>query len=362
MNESIVKIIENIKSIFGDTIFHKQNRKKLISAVKDFAEDYEDEKFLVEAIENDDYEDGKSCLSKNDFYDEDNEIIPDTEEGNVVGDILYKLGMEFYKHENYEIAVKYFIKSTEYENADAQCQLAKCFYYGEGIEQNYENAVFWWKKAANKGNVRAMRNFAICYMDGEGVNKDYTQSFYWCKKAAMKEDSQAQLLFALHYAKGLGTEINFIKTIYWKEKAASNQNEDAKNNLVEIYKSIGQVYSSDFEHWGTSDEMFELAISYCVGLDGITLDIDKAIFWFKKSDENGNDGIADLCYMLFSNVKKLNYNSKLLGLAYFTIGSRYQFGDGVEQDDDKAIKFFVEAAKNGDKEAVNILENLGFDI
>ncbi len=559
MNASILQIIEKIKSIFGDSIFYENNRRQLISAVKDFAEDFEDEEFLENAINSDDYKNGKSCLLKDEFYekgDKDNEISPNTEKGNAVSNILYKLGMEFYKNDNYEIAEKYFIESAKkgnkiaqsyltdiyyfgrgkikrslgkaffwvrksaeqgdkdaqkilgdffhdgkgvgwndiqaiywmeksaeqnneeaknfitnfynnhiickgsatpndmyrlgvrykygegikqntekayywfelaaglgheeaknlvsnrktdnelassesenikldklnaninelykigmnyydkekYENAvlylgisaklgnlDAQSQLAICFYYGEGIEQDYKKAVFWLEKAASRGNARAMRNLAICYMNGKGVNTDYTQSFYWCKKAAMKEDAEAQFLLAQHYSGGFGTNTDFLKAIYWAEKAAANQDEPAKNSLIKIYKSIEQTDLSDFE-FGTSDEMFELAISYCAGLDGITLDIDKAIFWFKKSDENGNDGIAGLCYMLFSNVKNLNYNSKLLGLAYFTIGSRYQFGDGVKQDEDKAIKFFVEAAKNGDQEAINILKNLGLNI
>lgn len=62
MNEEILKIIEKIKSIFGESIFHEKNKKQLISAVRDFCEDEDDANFLVEKINNDNYADKKSVL------------------------------------------------------------------------------------------------------------------------------------------------------------------------------------------------------------------------------------------------------------------------------------------------------------
>ncbi len=67
MKESIKKVVEKIKSIFGDSIFYENNRRQLISAVKDFAEDFEDEEFLENAINSDDYKNGKSILLKKNF-------------------------------------------------------------------------------------------------------------------------------------------------------------------------------------------------------------------------------------------------------------------------------------------------------
>jgi len=68
--------------------------------------------------------------------------------------------------------------------------------------------------------------------------------------------------------------------------------------------------------------------------DGVDKDINKAIYWFKKSVERGT-----------SNAQ---YNLAII----------YQYGDGIDKDNDKAIYWYKKSAEQGNQNAQNKLEKI----
>ncbi len=57
--------------------------------------------------------------------------------------------------EDKEQAVKWYRKSAEQGNADAQCMLGWCYYNGEGVATDAAEAVKWYRKAAEQGHAEA---------------------------------------------------------------------------------------------------------------------------------------------------------------------------------------------------------------
>lgn len=111
--------------------------------------------------------------------------------------------------------------------------LALCYYYGKGIPQNQERALAWCEKAANlgnkeaqkklirlyqeeaeKGNAEAQCNLGICYYYGKGVKQDHKMGIEWCKKAANLGNKEAQK--------------NLIR---WYRQEAALGNKEALENL-----------------------------------------------------------------------------------------------------------------------------------
>ena len=52
---------------------------------------------------------------------------------------------------DYSKAVEWFTKSAEQGSSSAQCNLACCYEFGNGVEQDYTKAAEWYKKSAEQG-------------------------------------------------------------------------------------------------------------------------------------------------------------------------------------------------------------------
>lgn len=113
------------------------------------------------------------------------------------------------------------------------------------------------KECAEKGNIHAQKDLAIAYSSGKyGIIQNLDEALKWETKAALQGDPEAQ------YSVGLSYEVreDYKYAMEWYLKA-SNQNY-AKAQLY-----IGKLYA-----YG----------------EGVSRDIDKAIYWYRKAAENGN--------------------------------------------------------------------------
>ncbi len=87
------------------------------------------------------------------------------------------------------------------------------------IASNYESG------AAN-GNAEAQYNLAMCYYHGTGgVSKSYSSAAAWLEKAALKNHAGAQLRLAEMYEKGQGVMLSFSKAEQLYQKAAQSNNQ-----------------------------------------------------------------------------------------------------------------------------------------
>src|SRR6266478_5226477 len=77
-------------------------------------------------------------------------------------------------------------------NADAQCHLGDCYYFGKGVAKDDVEAVKWWRKAAEQNLALAQANLGISYAAGEGMAKDNVEAVKWLRKAAEQNQAHAQ--------------------------------------------------------------------------------------------------------------------------------------------------------------------------
>ena len=117
-------------------------------------------------------------------------------------------------------------------DAEAECNLGKCHYYGQGTIQNYYVALTWFRKSAEKNWPEAQYYIGRCYYYGQGFPKpDYQQATIWLEKAANQDFADAQYQLGLCCEKGQGVKQNLEKACEWYGKAAANGNNKAKQKI-----------------------------------------------------------------------------------------------------------------------------------
>ena len=184
-------------------------------------------------------------------------------------DKLYNTAMEMYNNGNPLQAVKYFEKSADMSNAEAQFKLAVLYHGNTGDPLDAEKALKLYRQSAQQGYDEAQYVLGLYYKDDltdiPNVNIDFAKSAEWFKKAAVQNHTGALFHLALLYRNGDGVPKDNIKSIKLCHKAAQQ----------------GHDYAQ-----------FILGLYYSGGLKGMgeaAKDIAKAIEWFKKSAEQGNE-------------------------------------------------------------------------
>ena len=193
-------------------------------------------------------------------------------------------------------------------DAQAQCALGECYYYGDGVYLNYDKAVNWFTKSAKQGYATAQFYLGLCYNNGEGVKKEHTQAVYWYRKAAEQGDADAQFNLGGCFYFGEGEKKDYTQAAYWFRKAAEQGHAEAQNNL---------------------------GVCYNIG-DGVNQDYTQAVYWYRKAAEQGH------------------------AKAQFNLGHCYENGEGVTKDKRKAVSWYRKAAAQGDEKANAALKKLGY--
>ncbi|PKC09004.1 HCP-like protein [Rhizophagus irregularis] len=187
-------------------------------------------------------------------------------------------------------------------------------------------------------NLLAKYYTGICYLNGMGIEKSNVKAFKYFEqlfKEAEENYVNGMVMLGYCYINGIGTEINKKKVLEFYEKAANKGNIYAQNQLGLLYKS---------------------------GI-GIEKDLNKAIFWIKRSAKESIDGkdILNTLYTYSRNVEKDDKNSFLHVKkevekgdkeAIYNLGKYYEYGVGGKVNKDKAFELYKQAADNEFLEAI----------
>lgn len=152
-----------------------------------------------------------------------------------------------------------------------------------------------------------------------------------------------QCNLARRYQDGDGVPIDIEKAVYWYRKAAEQGYADAQNGLGICYRNG----------------------------DGVEYNSELGVYWYRKA---ANQGHADAqynlgeCYLYGLGVKKDEQQAVYwfrkaaaqghLGVLY-NLGECYLYGLGVEKDEQQALNFYRKAAQNGVPRAKKKLKELG---
>ncbi|MBD3379572.1 MAG: hypothetical protein GF408_03815 [Candidatus Omnitrophica bacterium] len=221
------------------------------------------------------------------------------------------------------------IEQAKDGDVDAMLSLGRKYYYGENTEKDYAEAFKWFTKAAREKSPVGRTWAGYLYEKGQGVEQDEAKGVSFYEKAARQDYPLAQRNLAVMYETGRGTEQDMEKAVEWYKKAAGNGD-------VASQKALGKIY------------MFRENAS--------KKDLEEAMAWFRKAADNGDSYsravMGQACrqasypyardYAVAKSWLELSAGQgDSLGL-YF-LAQLYSSGEGVSEDEEKALSLEKEA-------------------
>ena len=288
-----------------------------------------------------------------DFQKAEQILLSESQSGNVLA-IHYlgklhstdKLGAKDEKKSlrYYSEALKGFLEvepSSKKLKPYVQYRIGKMYCYGSGTEQNYQKAFEWFERSAKQKNKFAQYSLANLYYYGNGVEKDLSQAFLWYRKSSAQGQPYASYAIAQMYNKG--------EYVNQSEETAQRYYKSALSGFLKL-ESKDQADDNLYYKLGS---MFKKGL-------GTDIDMDRAIDYFKRSEEmNNKNGLYEYgkelllgehipqdkekaVKLLEKAIKLENINAKRF-LALELIS-----GEHLDQDIDKGLAMLTECADSGD--------------
>ncbi|EXX64377.1 uncharacterized protein OCT59_024038 [Rhizophagus irregularis] len=209
-------------------------------------------------------------------------------------------------------------------------------YYSIGTTEDKEKAFNLFINASEENHILAQYFVGQCYEFGNGITENETLAFEYYEKAANKDYASGQFKLGWFYDNGISVKKDLKMAAYWYEKAANNRHLTAMYNLGHLYKNG----------------------------DGVDKDHQKAFELFKKSAEGGySSGITMLgrCYSSGIGVnidkkKAVKLYQKAANLGENNLALKYEKGDGVKKDLDKATYWYEHWYKHSAKQGYQKLK------
>ena len=185
----------------------------------------------------------------------------------ITDDTFFNVGLELFrnipKNKYVPIALLFFNKSAEQNNAEAMLYLSNIYFKGKGIDVNNEKALSYLKKAADLNNEKAKYELALRYKSGEQIEKDlrqavsllktidkpyasfelgeiyslnfeYEKAFSYYLDSAKQGNVYAQYTTAICLVTGKGTKRDVTESKKWLILAAKNGHNGARTKLKEL--------------------------------------------------------------------------------------------------------------------------------
>ncbi|ORX99005.1 HCP-like protein [Basidiobolus meristosporus CBS 931.73] len=271
---------------------------------------------------------------------------------------------------------------------EAQFYLANC--YGTatmGLAVDHEKAFNLYVQASKQNHPAATYRAAVCYEVGAGTKRDYSRAVQFFRKAAILGETAAMYKLGMTLLKGLlNQNQNPREAITWLKRAASNadtENPHALHELALCYEKEGipsiipdESYSRELytqaAQLGYAPSQFKLGSCYEYGTCTCPVDPRRSIAWYTRAAEQG-DPEAELAlsgwYLTGADgiLKQSDTEAYLwarkaadkgLAKAEYAVGYYSEVGIGVRQDLNEAKKWYMRAAAQGNKRAMQRLSEL----
>ncbi len=212
-------------------------------------------------------------------------------------DLFYKLGQMFKlglgTDSDVTKAIEYFKRSAEMNNKNGFFEYGKALLTGEHIPQDTDSAVKLLEKAVKLKNINSKRFLALEYISGEHLEQDFEKGIALLTECADSGDVIASYRLGKIYLQGEIMPQNLDKAekyLLLAEDSEYTQYALAKLYLQEekydIQKAVDYFENgADKNHWAS----YQLGRIYLFGAKDIERDKEKAIEWFTKSANDGNE-------------------------------------------------------------------------
>jgi TPR repeat protein len=135
------------------------------------------------------------------------------------------------------VAADFFRRGAERGDAEAQCNLGRCFSEGTGVERDPVQAVRWLVAAAEQDFAQAQYRLGMMFLDKKAGTQDLKQAQRWFQQAATRGDANAQFETAEGFRLGRGTKVDFGRAIAFFRMAADQGHVKAQFGLGAMFES-----------------------------------------------------------------------------------------------------------------------------
>jgi len=182
---------------------------------------------------------------------------------------------------------------------DVQCELAKRYLNGNGVEQNPREAFRLYTIAAKKGSARAQNQLGIMYSEGDGVAQNCGEAIKWYRKAAKQGYSKASINLALRYHDGVCVQKDIQKSLQILTQCGNTGDVQCMQNASAMYKDDFGDMAMSFK-WAlkaaegndSRSQGFVCAM-YARG-EGVKQNINRAIYWCRRGASRGDENSIDI--------------------------------------------------------------------
>ena len=217
-------------------------------------------------------------------------------------DLFYKLGQMFKlglgTDSDVTKAIEYFRRSAEMNKKNGLFEYGKALLIGEHIPQNTDSAVKLLEKAVKLKNSNAKRFLALEYISGEHLEQDIEKGIALLTECADSGDVIACYRLGKIYLQGEIMPQNLDKAERYLLLATDNEYVQyalatlhLQEEKYDIQKAVNYFENcADKNHWAS----YQLGRIYLFGAKDIERDKEKAVEWFTKSANDGNEYAQDL--------------------------------------------------------------------
>lgn len=278
-------------------------------------------------------------------------------------------------------------------DAEAQYQLGICYAQGKGVEKNLAQSARYWLLAGKQQHAYALIYLGKLFEKGVGVPQDFGKAFQCYQSACTKNIAEAQFCLAMLYLQGLGVAQDEEQAVQLLHQSAEqqyqpaiqslqqlkNKDENLDNNTVAaercFHQGVENLQTNIAEavsHFAKSAQQnfakaqYNLGLAYLFSLGGMAQDKTLAIENLQKSAEQDFRPAHFVLAWLYQQEK--NFEQAVLhyqkagelghAQAQYFLFKLYETGNGVAKDDDIALSWLRQSAKQGYGLAYQRLEQL----
>ena len=111
------------------------------------------------------------------------------------------------------------LERAEQGEADAQAELGRLYYVGEGVAQDDAEAARWTRLAAEQGHAAAQYSLGLLHFRARGVAGDDAAAARWYRASAEQGHPPAQAALSALYDYGAGVEEDPVLASMWIDLA-----------------------------------------------------------------------------------------------------------------------------------------------
>lgn len=244
-----------------------------------------------------------------------------------------KAGIKYLEYLNIEDAISDYIKLANNNNNSAMIELCKIYASGRGsLAVDVESLDKWANKLETINSEEINKFLGEVYLSVYAKLDNKVLELKYLQKSVDKGNAEAQFQMAGCYLVGKLKKIDIDKAVKYLELAVQQGSGDAMYILAELKNQSvidGDIETKDYiaaAAAGSIEAINEVGDCYFIGFE-IEEDEEKAFKYYKKASDLG------------------------LSLATFNLAECYENGYGVAQDYEKAFDYYSLAVEQGSTKA-----------